>query len=29
MLWMELLGEVGHGESYFGPFRDDVSVGTR
>jgi hypothetical protein len=25
----ELLGDVGHGESYFGPFRDGVSVGAR
>jgi hypothetical protein len=26
---MELLGDVGHGESCFGPFRDGVSVGGR
>jgi hypothetical protein len=26
---MELLGDVGHGESYFGPFGDSVSVGVR
>jgi hypothetical protein len=24
---MELLGDMGHVESYFGPFRDGVSVG--
>jgi hypothetical protein len=24
---MELLGDVGHGESRFGPFGDSVSVG--
>jgi hypothetical protein len=24
---MELLGDVGHVKSYFGPFRDGVSVG--
>jgi hypothetical protein len=23
---MELLGDVGHVESYFGPFRDSVTV---
>ena len=26
---MELLGDVGHVESYFGPFRDIVNVGAR
>jgi hypothetical protein len=26
---MELLGDVGHVESRFGPFRDGVSVGAR
>ena len=26
---MELLGDVGHVESYFGPFGDCVSVGAR
>ena len=26
---MELLGDVGHVESYFGPFGDGVSVGAR
>jgi hypothetical protein len=26
---MELLGDVGHLESRFGPFRDTVSVGAR
>jgi hypothetical protein len=26
---MELLGDVGHVESRFGPFRDSVSVGAR
>jgi hypothetical protein len=26
---MELLGDVGHGESCFGPFGDGVSVGAR
>ena len=26
---MELLGDVGHVESSFGPFRDDVSVDKR
>jgi hypothetical protein len=26
---MELLGDVGHGESCFGPFVDGVSVGAR
>jgi hypothetical protein len=26
---MELLGDVGHGESCFGPFEDGVSVGAR
>jgi hypothetical protein len=26
---MELLGDVGHVESSFGPFEDSVSVGTR
>jgi hypothetical protein len=27
--WMELLGDVGHVESYFGPFGDGASVGAR
>jgi hypothetical protein len=26
---MELLADMGHVESYFGPFRDGVSVGAR
>jgi hypothetical protein len=26
---MELLGDVGHLESHFGPFGDSVSVGVR
>jgi hypothetical protein len=26
---MELLGDVGHVESYFGPFGDSISVGAR
>jgi hypothetical protein len=26
---MELLGDVGHVESHFGPFGDSVSVGAR
>ena len=26
---MELLGDVGHVDSYFGPFRDIVNVGAR
>jgi hypothetical protein len=26
---MELLGDVGHVESHFGPFRDSASVGAR
>jgi hypothetical protein len=26
---MELLGDVGHVESHFGPFEDSVSVGSR
>ena len=26
---MELLGDVGHAESYYGPFGDSVSVGSR
>jgi hypothetical protein len=26
---MELLGDVGHVESCFGPFEDDVSIGAR
>jgi hypothetical protein len=26
---MELLGDVGHVESHFGPFRDSVSVAAR
>jgi hypothetical protein len=26
---MEILGDVGHVESCFGPFRDDFSVGAR
>jgi hypothetical protein len=26
---MELLGDVGHQESHFSPFVDDVSVGAR
>jgi hypothetical protein len=26
---MELLGDVGHVESYFGPFRDGVSLGAK
>jgi hypothetical protein len=26
---MELLGDMGHVESYFGPFGDSVSVGAR
>jgi hypothetical protein len=26
---MELLGDAGHVESHFGPFRDGVSVGGR
>jgi hypothetical protein len=26
---MELLGDVGHGESRFDPFRDGVSLGAR
>jgi hypothetical protein len=26
---MELLGDVGHVESHFGPSRDNVSVGAR
>jgi hypothetical protein len=26
---IELLGDVGHVESHFGPFRDSVSIGAR
>jgi hypothetical protein len=26
---MVLLGDVGHEESYFGPFEDNVSIGAR
>jgi hypothetical protein len=26
---LEILGDVGHGESYFSPFKDGVSVGAR
>jgi hypothetical protein len=26
---MELLGDVGHVESYFGPFGDSISVGAK
>jgi hypothetical protein len=26
---LELLGDVGHVESYFGPFGDSISVGAR
>jgi hypothetical protein len=32
LLWkhpIEHLGDVGHVESYFGPFRDDVSIDAR